>query len=76
MYAKIDLYTLERKRKDANKNDAYLYNRAMLTHTYAHIKGPVSMNEVKWGHVTPRRRKERAREKRAGGLRATSNVQW
>lgn len=51
MYAKIDLYTLEnglqRKRKDANKNDAYLYSRAMLTHTYAHIKGPVSMNEVK-----------------------------
>lgn len=46
MYAKIDLYTLEKKRKDAHKNDAYLYSRAMLTHTCAHIKGPVSMNEV------------------------------
>lgn len=54
MYAKIDLYTLEKKRKDANKNDAYLYSRAMLTHTYTRIKGPVSMNEVKWGHVTRR----------------------
>lgn len=47
MYAKIDLYTLEKKRKDANKNDAYLYNWAMLTHTYTRIKGSVSMNEVK-----------------------------